>query len=263
MVATAIERGVTGAAVCATREADWPAVAALAAAHPSFVAPSFGLHPWWLGEAEEGWEGRLKEVLVRHPCAGVGESGVDKAARAGTRFEDGSTVSLDVQVHALQAHAALAVELNRPLTVHCVRGAGTLREALSSMSPSFPAGVVVHGWHGARAAGELLLGMEGVCLSLGLRSVLDAAPGSLSWIPLDRMMLETDAPDGLSPHSAAALAGALAPAPPPGPLGRPVNVPANLPLVLAAAAAATGVGEAELAAAATSTARRLFCGGAG
>lgn len=261
MVATAAARGVTGAAVCATREADWPAVAALATAHPAFVRPSFGLHPWWLGEAADGWEGRLREVLLAHPSAGVGESGVDKAARAGTRFEDGATAPLAVQVAALKAHASLAVELNRPLTLHCVRGAGTLRDALASVAPAYPAGVIVHGWHGPAAAGELLLGVAGVFLSLGLRSVLGAEAGSLAWIPVDRLMLETDAPDGLSPRGAAELAGRLAPGPAPGGDGRPVNVPANLPLVLSAAAVATGVGEAELAAAATATARRLFCFG--
>jgi TatD DNase family protein len=52
-------------------ENDWDTVNELAKRH-TFVTPSYGLHPWFLGERQAGWEGRLAQRLIAEPKAHVG-----------------------------------------------------------------------------------------------------------------------------------------------------------------------------------------------
>lgn len=244
VLAAATAAGVTRAAVCGTHEGDWPAVAALAAAYPAFVAPSFGVHPWHVGDVTPGWEGRLEAMLTTHPAAGVGESGLDRAARSD------SAASPSIQRAATAVHARLAVKHHRPLTLHCVRAVGALADVLETDAPpsGYPAAVVVHAWRGGRDAAARLLAV-GAHLSLGARSVAGVAPGALAWLPLDRVLLESDA-DG-HPHKA--VGGS-----PSSPHSDHVAVPADLPAVAASVAAAVGVETGALVEAATSNARRVF-----
>ena len=69
--------GVTRAVVNGTREDDWPAVAALARAHP-WIVPSFGLHPWHIATRSPDWLAHLREQLDAHPGAAIGEIGLDR-----------------------------------------------------------------------------------------------------------------------------------------------------------------------------------------
>ena len=250
IVARARSAGVAGVACCACSEDDWHEVAALADRYPGFVHPSFGLHPWYLEGRRPGWGARLEALLRSRPGAGVGESGLDRAKTSKRKLPP-----LDVQLEALREHARIARELRRPLTVHCVRAAGALHDALSpfapfsrrqdfsdssscssssSSSPSPSAAsaplentcLVIHGWQGPREE-VLRLGRlgSGVFFSLGARSLppkkkeeegeegqgqgeetasssaaAAAASGSLSYIPLSRLLIETDSPDGFEPR---------------------------------------------------------------
>ncbi len=51
---------------------DWGRVAAVARAHPA-VLPQFGLHPWWVERRSPDWLQQLRQVLMAHPYAGLGE----------------------------------------------------------------------------------------------------------------------------------------------------------------------------------------------
>ena len=235
VVARARSAGVAGVACCACSEGDWKAVAALADRYPEYVRPSFGLHPWYLHAQRPGWEARLEALLRSRPGAGVGESGLDRAKSSRRR----QLPPLDVQLEALRAHARIARELRRPLTVHCVRAAAALHDALSALAPfsrrdpttssssrggGRAAGssspllaaapldntcLVFHGWQGSREEVARLSRLgDGVFFSLGARSLPprqrapgeEAARGSLSHIPLERLLIETDSPDGFEPR---------------------------------------------------------------
>ena len=244
VLAAAADAGVTRAAVCGTHEGDWQSVADLAATHPSFIAPSFGVHPWHVGDVKPGWEGRLEALLTTQPTAGVGESGLDRAARGD------AAASSPVQRAAVAVHARLAVAYTRPLTLHCVRAVGALADVLETEAPpsGFPAAVVVHAWRGGRDAAARLLAV-GAHLSLNARSVVGVAPGALAWLPLDRVLLESDA-DG-RPHKTVGGASSS-------PHSQHIAVPADLPAVAAAVATAVGVDVAVVVEAATRNARRVF-----
>ena len=60
------------AVVNGTCEHDWPDVAALAR-EQAFVVPSFGLHPWNVGNASANWRAALQAQLDATPRAAIGE----------------------------------------------------------------------------------------------------------------------------------------------------------------------------------------------
>jgi TatD DNase family protein len=279
--------GVTAIAVNATHEGDWAAVLALAAAAaaraPAWpaVRPSLGIHPWHLRTRTPGWEDRLAAALSAHPGAGVGESGLDRAPKGLAACRDAADAAT-----ALATHLDLGKRLGRPVTLHCVRAIGPITDAIAARAP-FPAGVVLHAWAGSPEATARLAALGGVFFSVGARQVAAPPPpgqagvrqpipakarAMLASIPPDRLLLETDAPDGFIPGFGVPAgwgsgggggvceeegAGTTA-LPPPSP---PANQPANLVAVLAAVSEATGRPAAEVAAAACAAGERLFGAG--
>ena len=125
--ASALLAGAAQGGVCmvSTCEPDWVAAAA-AGDECGGCRYALGVHPWFVHLQADGWEARLRDALVRHPSAAVGEVGLDRF-RLDAPFES--------QVGAFTAQLALAAELRRPLIVHCVRADGVL---LDRCAPSPP-----------------------------------------------------------------------------------------------------------------------------
>lgn len=177
--------GVACAVVNGTTEADWPAVAALADRHP-WVLPSFGLHPWYLRQRTPQWEAALRELLIRFPQAGVGEIGLD-------RWMENPDPEDQKAVFEIQWR--LAVELDRPVTVHCLRAWGTLDDLLSTL-PRPKRGFLLHAYGGPAEMVKRWVSL-GACFSF---SPSFLAPGRerklepFHIIPADRLLVETDAP---------------------------------------------------------------------
>src|SRR5437868_11430241 len=65
------------AVVNGTAETDWAEVTALAREH-AFILPSYGLHPWNVGNATPSWRDGLRRVLDADPRAAIGEIGLDR-----------------------------------------------------------------------------------------------------------------------------------------------------------------------------------------
>jgi hypothetical protein len=123
-LALASSLNVSRVSVCGTAPGeDWQRVRTLYDTNPTSVFPSFGLHPWFVSSHLAGgdeatqhsnWEGQLESLLLQIPTAGVGECGLDKAAK--------TKVDNSVQEQILRAHISLAVKHQRILTLHCVPG---------------------------------------------------------------------------------------------------------------------------------------------
>lgn len=112
--------GVGQAMINGSAPSDWADVAALGRRDPRNRV-SFGLHPWDVPTAPAGWEAELRAVLLAHPTAGVGEMGLDRWVK------DHDPVA---QEAAFRTQLALAVELDRALTIHCVKAIGPLMDIL-------------------------------------------------------------------------------------------------------------------------------------
>jgi TatD DNase family protein len=240
VIAAMKSAGVTGCVVNATRESDWAAVAALATAHPDFVRPAFGIHPWQAHTAEEGWRDRLGKWLEKFPQASVGECGLDHWVKE---------PALELQRPIFADQVQLARELDRPLTIHCLKAWGALFEIFDVTLP--PARFLLHSFGGSRETAERLVRLGGWFSFSGdfLQPRKSAGLGVFRQLPRDRILLETDAPDMVPPPEFIAH-----------PLGRNANHPANLPTIGAGLARALGIPAEVLAEITEANARRWLEG---
>ena len=220
--------------VNATSEADWDSTAALEGT-PCPDGPvmrvSFGLHPWNAAEAAHGWADCLRTLLLAHPRAGIGESGLDGSIPGGVG---------DVQWAAFRTQWEMSVALGRPISIHG-RGAWPPLLDFILSQPIHPAGVLLHAYGGSPDALSALA-EHNVSISLGgalanssnrraRRIACAAIPG--------HFLLETDSPD-MAPPTA------------------PFSEPAQLPATAAIWADLLSIPLATFAAQTTATFLRLF-----
>lgn len=236
--------GVGLAMINGSAPADWADVAALARRDPRNRV-SFGLHPWDVPTAPPGWADELRAVLRAHPTAGVGEMGLDRWVQG---FDPVA------QERAFRAQLALAVELDRALSVHCVKATGPLMDILRAAE--LPRrGFLLHSWNGPV---ELVpeLAKLGAYFSFSAHHLFprktDLRAQFAGAIPRERILVETDSP-------------ALCPAPefrvrelPSSPAGTEQNHPANLVRINAELARTMGVTPAASAALTAENFARLF-----
>lgn len=236
---------LAGAVVNGTHEGDWDAVAALAHAH-RWITPSFGLHPWSAPQRTPDWLDALRRQLDAHPCAGVGEIGLD-------RWIEGH--DLDDQRTVFTAQLALAAEQDRAATVHCIQAWGALWEIMRA-HPLPRRGFLLHAYGGPL---EMMPGFveRGAYFSFSpyfLHARKTAQREVFRQIPAERLLVETDAPDLRPPdeRNAHPLHDAA---------GQPINHPANIAVAYAGLAEIRGLAGQELAALVGRNFARLFGGG--
>lgn len=238
---------VAAAVVNGTSESDWDAVAKLARER-EWVVPAFGLHPWFVAGRSPSWLDNLKRRLDADPAAGVGEIGLD-------RWIEGH--DLDDQREVLTAQFALAAEQNCPATIHCVQAWGALDEVLRHAAA--PArGFLLHAFGGSvemmRTFAE-----RGAYFSFSpyfLHPRKAEQREVFRRIPVERLLVETDAPDLRPPdernlhplHDSA---------------GNALNHPANLEVAYAGLAEIRGMKIGRLAECVAANFARLFCCGPG
>lgn len=244
IVATARAAGVTQMVVNGSCEEDWPQIATLAREFPGLVVPSFGYHPWYVAERTPRWRDTLVDWLDCTPGAVVGEIGLD-------RWKPG--LAYEGQEEVFVAQLRLAAERNLAASLHCLQAWGRLHDLLREQ-PRPARGFLLHSYGGPAE-------MVAPLAKLGARF---SFPGyfiherkarqreTFKAVPLDRLLIETDAPDQLLPDMANRhlLTDTLT--------GKPLNHPANLPAVYQFMAELRGVPLAELTAQVQENFRQLF-----
>ena len=230
--------GVKRCVVNAISEGDWAAVAELASKHPDFVMPAFGIHPWKAHTATPGWETRLAYLLERFPHASIGECGLDGWVEEPV---------VDTQMPVFRGQLRLAREMNRPVSIHCLKAWQPLFDAFEGETP--PSRFLMHSFGGSIEIARRLLPMGAFFSFSGyfLHERKSAVIEVFRQLPKDRILVETDAPDMLPPprfisHS---LAGER-------------NHPANLRRIAEGFAAALDCPAEELAELTSGNAARCF-----
>ncbi|MDD5351193.1 MAG: TatD family hydrolase [Chthoniobacteraceae bacterium] len=234
--------GLSRAAVNGTREADWDAVAALAAAHP-WVVPCYGLHPWYVKERSPRWRERLAECLAGGK-AGVGEIGLD-------RWIAGFDLADQTAVFAWQLD--LAAQRGLPVSIHCLQAWGALEDVLRERRVP-ECGFLLHAYGGPAEMVDGFL-RRGAYFSFSGHFLEERKAGRreiFRTLPAERLLVETDAPDMTPPPGFRPFAL------PDRPDGRPVNHPANLLAVYEGLAALRGCPVETLAARVAENFARLF-----
>lgn len=244
LIAASRAVGVVRMVVNGSCEADWPQVAALSLEFPDLVVPSFGYHPWYVGERTARWREVLVEFLDRTPGAVVGEIGLD-------RWKPG--LAYDGQEEVFVAQLRLAAERNLAASVHCLQTWGRLGELLRA-NPRPARGFLLHSYGGpAEMVAPLAkLGAHFSFPGYFMHERKARQRETFKLVPADRLLIETDAPDQSLPD--AMNTRPLSD----GRTGRPLNHPANLPTVFQFVADLRGVPLATLAAQVEDNFRRLF-----
>ncbi len=209
---------VRSAVVNGTAENDWPEVSAFCSSrslhsslHPQLLLrPSYGLHPWQVGNASSHWRDTLRRHLDAEPQAVIGEIGLDRWIIEGARPDDSRLVglqraSLDEQRAAFVWQLTLAAERNLPVTIHCIDAWGALLDVLRA-TPRPARGFLLHAYAGsAELAREFAtlgayFSFNGNFLApgagAGARAPDRSAPRRevFRLLRADRVLVETDAP---------------------------------------------------------------------
>ena len=160
------------------------------------------------------------------------------------------TIRIEEQLAVFQTQLALAVALDRPVTVHCIDAFGLLLETLSSV-PLPPRGFLLHAYSGSLelVAPFVALGAYFSFNGAYLASRHTRLRELYQKIPLDRLLVETDAPAMLPPPAHAPHTFAAAPT---------LNHPANLAAAYAALATLRDLPLPALTAQIADNYRRLF-----
>jgi TatD DNase family protein len=240
--------GITRIITCACSYSDWTKHQE---SQPDLIVPQFGIHPWWAAEPRPlSWLDDLRKLLTtKYPKSGVGEIGLDKnKAKRGD-------VSFSIQLETFQAQLELAIELDRPCTIHCVNAYGPLVDVLRQTKPTCP--IVIHSFSGSgdsvreisREAPSAFFSISGQC----------PRDDVIQFIPVDQLLIETDSPDQPIPDETALnLKEYLNDCKVPNRYGPKINDPSQLFLVAARVARAVNIPLTEVIRISTVNAIRAF-----
>jgi TatD DNase family protein len=187
--------GITGMAVNGTQESDWSIIESLATQYTQIV-PCFGLHPWFINTRSTNWLEALKCYLNKEGSC-IGEIGLDHWIKG---------VDHSLQETVFCAQWELAVELKRPLMIHCLKAWHRMLPLLRKL-PKNERGFLLHSYSGTAAMVEELtdlgayFSVSGYFLHERKRRALDI----FKLIPIERLLIETDAPDMCPPVDHIAL----------------------------------------------------------
>jgi TatD DNase family protein len=233
VLARAKEAGVGLMVTISTRVRRFPELASIVAAHDT-VFCSVGTHPH---NAAEEKDVTLAEILQisRHPkVVAIGEAGLDYHYDNAPR---------DLQERGFRTHIAASRETGLPLVIHAREADDDVANILEEETAQGAFPFVLHCFTGGEDLARRGVGLGGFISFSGVLTFKksDALRAIAREVPLDRLLVETDAPY-LSPE----------------PLRGRVNEPANVVHTAAHLAAVRGLSEAELAAATTANFARLF-----
>lgn len=213
------------------------------------IVSTAGIHPHDIGQADTDWADALDELLADPGIRAVGETGLD--------FNRNYS-PVDQQMSGFRQQIRLAQQHALPLFVHDRDTEGVVLDTLHDAGDLPP--VVVHCFTGTRQELERYLDAG---FFIGITGwVADERRGAalrslVPLIPLDRLMIETDAPF-LRPHNAPADALLDHADKHGGKVNKRRNEPALLPYVLGAIAELRPEPATEIAAATHENAGKFF-----
>jgi TatD DNase family protein len=184
VIARAVKSGVGRIIVPAIDRANWETVARLAAAHAGIDA-AYGLHPLFLARHRREHLDELPAWLQTHPCVAVGEIGLDFFV---------TDLDPDDQRRYFADQLAMAKDARLPVIVHARRAVDEVTLAIRRAGGLRG---VVHSFSGSQQQAEKLWEL-GFMLGIGGPVTYERAArlrGIVAAMPLEWLLLETDAPD--------------------------------------------------------------------
>ena len=161
----------------------WQDQQQLQEAYP-FIFNAYGIHPWFCDLHQRDHLIDLDDILPQ--AVAVGECGLD--------FMPGKPKEAS-QIHWFEAQIDLAKKHQLPLIIHCVRAADKTAQILKAHPDATG---VIHGFTGSLQQAQKFTDL-GFKIGIGTRFIhraSDKTEALLTAIPLEHLLLETDAPDG-------------------------------------------------------------------
>ena len=148
-------------------------------------APAYGIHPMYTDDATQGDLETLRDYLKGHPAAAVGEIGLDFFIPHYDRTR---------QEHFFVEQLKLARDFDLPVLLHIRRAQDTILKHLRQIKVR---GGIAHAFNGSRQQADEFIKL-GFKLGLGGAMTYSRATRLrelAATLPLDSIVLETDAPD--------------------------------------------------------------------
>lgn len=175
-----------------TSPLDWDLVNYLVKLFPRKLIPYYGVHPWYVDALPENWLDHLHSSLVKSGC-GVGEIGLDRSSF--------SKVTFNHQKDVFKAQLDLAVSLDLPVSIHCVRSWGVLLEILQDKTvinignekySKIP--IMIHSFSGSL---EIMKQLTDIGVFISFSSYLVSIQAEslrevIKAVPIERILIESD-----------------------------------------------------------------------
>jgi TatD DNase family protein len=171
--------------------ADWQRQDELKKRFPKEIYTSFGLHPWWVAKnSQADFDLALEQLALKLPQAdALGEIGLDYGPRLGESDHES-------QKYAFRKQLELLKNQPKPLVLHIVRSHPDASAMLNEFGPFGREGIV-HSFSGTKENARKYLDL-GLSLSISggiTRKGFESLKKAVTYIPLDRLLVETDSPD--------------------------------------------------------------------
>lgn len=184
LIAEAFAAGVSTIVVPSVEAGNFSAVLNLCTRFPQ-CAPAFGIHPIYVEQATPADLDRLKEIIKSNQVVAIGEIGLDFFVE---------NFNQEKQEFYFSAQLKLAQEFNLPVLLHVRKAVDTI---LKHLRKTPVCGGIAHAFNGSpqQAAEFIKLGFKlgfGGAMTYPRATRLRELAGTL---PLESIVLETDAPD--------------------------------------------------------------------
>ena len=184
LVEAAQAAGVGRIVVPSVARANFEAVRQLCERFPA-CAPAYGIHPMYTGDAPPEDLDALRGFLVQHAPVAIGEIGLDFFIEPHDRAQ---------QEYFFAEQLKLAREFDLPVLLHSRRAQDT---TLKHLRQTRVRGGIAHAFSGSRQQAEAFIGLG---FKLGFGGAMTHSRATrlrelAATLPLDSIVLETDAPD--------------------------------------------------------------------
>jgi TatD DNase family protein len=191
ILARSREQGITAWVQGGVDPEDWTRQRDLKKRFPKEILTSYGLHPWWVAKnSREEFDQAVEKLAQNLPDAdGLGEIGLDYGPKIQAETHAHQQYAFRRQLELLKIHP-------KPLVLHIVRAHPDASAMLGEFGPFAREGII-HSFSGTKENARKYLDL-GLSLSISggiTRKGFESSKKAVTYIPLDRLLVETDSPD--------------------------------------------------------------------
>ena len=183
-IARAGNNGIRQIVVPGVKRGYWERIRNICVGNPQLHA-CYGLHPYMASEHTEDDIKQLRRWLDTNDCVAVGECGLDYRKQQADKH---------LQFKFFNAQLEIAHQMNKPVVIHSVRATEDIINTIRGYSDLKG---MIHSYSGSHEQALQLIDM-GFYISFGGAITYENAKklrSTASKIPLNSILLETDAPD--------------------------------------------------------------------